>query len=206
MVEFYFGRMEYSSPNFIYYILLMKLVSSTLAVLMLVNLNINQKCNKDAGDNKSVNASSNQITLQDSVQQESKSIQKSVNIADPTSRSENKKKNGKEEITGWLAPDWADTLQNPFANDLTATEKGKNIFDKMCSICHGEKGDGDGVAGINLNPRPADYSTERVQNQSNGAIYWKITEGNPPMASYKQTLSDEQRWQLVNYVRELGKK
>jgi len=42
-----------------------------------------------------------------------------------------------------------------------------------------------------------------VQNQSDGAIYWKITNGNPPMASYKETLTEEQRWQLVNYIREL---
>ena len=38
-----------------------------------------------------------------------------------------------------------------------------------------------------------------------GAIFWKITNGRPPMASYKLALKDSQRWQLVNYIRELGK-
>ena len=37
-------------------------------------------------------------------------------------------------------------------------------------------------------------------------VFWKITNGKAPMASYDELLSDDQRWKLVNYIRELGKK
>lgn len=104
----------------------------------------------------------------------------------------------------WTAPLSADELKNPFANDTSATSTGKVLFTKNCAACHGPKGKGDGVAGIGLNPPPGNLASSKIQSQTDGAIYWKITEGNPPMASYKTTLSDEQRWQLVSYIRVLG--
>ena len=106
----------------------------------------------------------------------------------------------------WKAPAWADTLKNPFPNDAKAIQAGQKIYGQLCAICHGNTGKGDGVAGMALNPRPADLTSEKIQRQSDGAIYWKITTGRPPMASYKASLTDEQRWQLVNYIRSLGKK
>ncbi len=106
----------------------------------------------------------------------------------------------------WVAPGWADTLSNPVKHDVKATKAGKTIYNQLCAICHGNSGKGDGVAGMALNPRPANLVSDAVQRQSDGALYWKITTGRPPMASYRETLTDEQRWQVVNYIRQLGKK
>jgi len=105
----------------------------------------------------------------------------------------------------WIAPKEADQMANPFLNDENALEKGKETYKQLCIVCHGDKGKGDGIAGVALNPLPADLTKDIVQSQSDGAIYWKITNGKPPMASYKDILSDEQRWQLVNYIRTLKK-
>ncbi|HGY55721.1 MAG TPA: cytochrome c [Caldithrix abyssi] len=104
----------------------------------------------------------------------------------------------------WKAPPEADKLKNPFENDTEAWKKAEATFQTLCMICHGEKGHGDGIAGMALTPRPANLTSEDVQKQTDGAIFWKITNGNPPMASYKETLSEEQRWQLVKYIRRLG--
>lgn len=104
---------------------------------------------------------------------------------------------------GWEAPKGTDTLKNPFCNNPAATAKGKTLFDKTCAVCHGTKGKGDGVAGICLNPRPQNLTSSLVQKQTDGAIYWKIGTGRPPMASYKSILTNEERWQLVNYIRQL---
>lgn len=104
----------------------------------------------------------------------------------------------------WTAPASADVMKNPFVGDASATAQGKKLFTQNCESCHGTKGKGDGVAGIALNPPPGNLVSQKVQSQTDGAIYWKITEGNPPMASYKTVLTDDQRWQLVNYIRELG--
>lgn len=103
----------------------------------------------------------------------------------------------------WVAPKSADNLKNPLTGNLNATNEGKKMFKQMCSICHGDKGKGDGMAGMTLKPRPSNFTTKKVQDQSDGAIFWKLTEGRAPMASYKKTLTETQRWQLVNYIRQL---
>jgi mono/diheme cytochrome c family protein len=42
-----------------------------------------------------------------------------------------------------------------------------------------------------------------MKKATDGELFWKITEGRPPMPSYEHQLSETQRWQLVNYLREL---
>lgn len=102
---------------------------------------------------------------------------------------------------GWISPPEADKVNNPFTGNATSTIEGKKLYSQICIVCHGEKGKGDGIAGIALSPRPANFSSQKVQIQSDGAIFWKITEGRPPMAGYKSILTEAQRWQLVNYLR-----
>jgi len=111
----------------------------------------------------------------------------------------------KSSVQPWVAPESADTLKNPFSGDKKAIEAGKKIYAQLCAVCHGNSGKGDGIAGMSLKPRPANLTSEAVQKQTDGAIFWKITTGRPPMASYKATLTDEQRWQVVNYIRTFRK-
>ncbi len=101
----------------------------------------------------------------------------------------------------WTAPTSSKTINNPLKGDVQAIKSGKKLFTNMCAICHGNKGRGDGIAGMALNPRPASLDAPLVQDQTDGEIYWKLTEGRAPMASYKDMLTEEQRWQLVNYMR-----
>jgi mono/diheme cytochrome c family protein len=105
----------------------------------------------------------------------------------------------------WKAPPEADKILNPLKGNAAASVAGKGLYVQFCVVCHGDKGKGDGIAGISLNPRPANHAGQKVQSQTDGAIFWKITTGRPPMASYKGSLTETQRWQLVNYIRELGK-
>jgi mono/diheme cytochrome c family protein len=106
----------------------------------------------------------------------------------------------------WVAPNSANDMKNPFAGNAGATAEGQNMFNQMCAICHGRKGDGKGGGGVSLDPTPANFLALSIANQSDGALFWKITEGKPPMASYKDMLSEDQRWKLVNYIRELEAK
>lgn len=105
----------------------------------------------------------------------------------------------------WVAPKSADNLKNPFKGDETALKKGKITYQNMCAICHGDKGKGDGMAGMSLKPKPSNFTSEKVQSQSDGALFWKLTTGRAPMAAYKDIISEEQRWQLVNYIRTFKK-
>jgi mono/diheme cytochrome c family protein len=106
----------------------------------------------------------------------------------------------------WIAPTTSNNLKNTLKDDVSSQQAGKKLFNELCYICHGNKGKGDGIGAVNLDPRPADFTKPDFQAQSDGSIYWKITEGNPPMASYKDVLSAEERWSLVNYLRVLGKR
>ena len=109
------------------------------------------------------------------------------------------------QMAKFVAPASADALNNPLKANVQATAEGKKIYSANCAICHGDKGQGDGVAAPGLSKPPADHSSAAVQKQTDGAIFWKITEGNNPMPAYKTVYSETQRWQLVNYIRTLAK-
>jgi len=108
--------------------------------------------------------------------------------------------------SSWVAPALADTIKNPLIGDEASVVEGKKTYIKYCVICHGDKGKGDGLASAGLNPKPANHTTDAVQKQSDGAIFWKTTTGKPPMAGYEKMFTATQRWQLVNYIRVLKAK
>jgi mono/diheme cytochrome c family protein len=97
----------------------------------------------------------------------------------------------------WKAPASAAAKKNPLAKDANAAQAGQSTFLRSCSTCHGESGDA-GVAGASNLKSPA------VQAQSDGALEWKIANGNvskgmPAFGS----MSQEKLWQLVRYIRTL---
>lgn len=107
----------------------------------------------------------------------------------------------------WVAPPESEQLVSPYSStDAAAAARGKKIYEKLCWTCHGKLGVGDGPMSKSLDPKPANHTSEKVQSQTDGAIYWKITNGKGLMASYKNLLSKNERWQLVTYIRQLGAK
>ncbi len=105
----------------------------------------------------------------------------------------------------WVAPASADKIVNPLKGDASAAASGKKIYTMLCVVCHGPKGKGDGMAGAGLTPKPADLTSEAVQCQTDGAIFWKIENGRSPMPSYKTSLPEKKRWEIINYIRTLKK-
>ena len=103
------------------------------------------------------------------------------------------------------APASADATVNPVKGDAQATLEGKKVYTQYCVTCHGSKGKGDGIAAPGLAKPPADHTSDFVQKQKDGALFWIITQGNNPMPTYKTTLTEIQRWQVVNYIRTLAK-
>lgn len=103
-------------------------------------------------------------------------------------------------------------LENPFGDDPAAIAAGAELFTTNCVTCHGEDGDGDGPAAVGLDPQPAPLSdSAMMEDLSDAYVFWRITEGgtmepfNSAMPPWGDSLSEEQRWQLVSYVRSLAK-
>lgn len=109
------------------------------------------------------------------------------------------------QVKKFPSPASADAIQNPLKGNAPATLEGKKIYIQYCVTCHGNKGKGDGIAAPGLPKRPADHTSDFVQKQTDGSIFWIVTEGNIPMPSYKTILTATQRWQVVNYIRTLAK-
>lgn len=106
----------------------------------------------------------------------------------------------------WIAPPEAKSLANPVSMNATTIAAGKSIYADHCARCHGDQGNGDGPDASMYKTPPGVLSDARVMGQqTDGEIFWKIGEGRRPMPSFAKELTDEQRWELVNYIRSLAK-
>lgn len=106
----------------------------------------------------------------------------------------------------WVALASAKEKKNPIPADEASIAAGKKWYAKECLSCHGKKGEGDGPNAHTLEKSPGDLTSAKVQDQTDGELFWKITTGRKPMPSAKKALTEEQRWQVVNYMRTFEKK
>ena len=104
----------------------------------------------------------------------------------------------------WVAPVWADTLKSPYHDEPLTLANGEELFGLYCASCHGESGYGDGAAGGALGQKPANFHDSIVKKQTNGALFWKISNGKGNMPPFQDVFTAEQRWQLVAYLRKLS--
>jgi len=103
-------------------------------------------------------------------------------------------------------PPSADLLQNPITGDLKATSQGARIYKKICWVCHGDNGNGEGPQAIEIKTKVLSFNDEQVLNRSDGALYWWIENGGNDMQPYKDVLSKKDLWKTVNYVRKTQNK
>lgn len=99
----------------------------------------------------------------------------------------------------WVVPAKAAAVENPLAGKAQAAMGGKKIFSRSCVMCHGDE----------KNPRKnnaPDLSSQDAQKESDGALFWRISNGNSRrgMPSFS-SLPEGQRWQVVLYIRSLKK-
>jgi copper transport protein len=98
---------------------------------------------------------------------------------------------------------------NPIPPNAISVAAGKAIYQEKCVPCHGESGKGDGPVGLTLNPRPADLTQHAVPGvHTDGQLFEWITNGFPGsvMPPFRQALSDDDRWNIVNFIRTLAPK
>jgi len=103
-----------------------------------------------------------------------------------------------EQDPKWRVPEGAAAKKNPLAEKADLAAGGRKLFKRNCVECHGEAGQG--------LKKAADLQLAVVQEQTDGTLYWKVTNGNPDhgMPSFSG-LPELQRWQIVLYLRSLGR-
>lgn len=102
----------------------------------------------------------------------------------------------------WKAPTEAKAKENPLKGNKQAMEKGKKLFASNCAMCHGNTGKGDGPLAASLDPKPANLS-DVAKNESDGELFWKISNGKLPMPSFQKTIKEKDRWAVVAYIKSL---
>jgi len=106
-----------------------------------------------------------------------------------------------------LIPEEAKKLVNPIPYSDATIENVRPLYLEKCANCHGEAGKGNGPDAMMYDPSPADFTDPKhMSTFTDGELFYKITEGKKPMPSFKKRFSEEQRWQLVLFVRSFAKK
>jgi mono/diheme cytochrome c family protein len=105
----------------------------------------------------------------------------------------------------WNIPEEAKLRQNPIQPSAQALDAARAAYSDHCERCHGKTGKGDGADSTKFSTSPGDLTdNSRMSAQSDGELFYKISEGRRPMPDFKTKLTEEQRWQLVLLMRSLA--
>jgi hypothetical protein len=105
----------------------------------------------------------------------------------------------------WRAPRQSGELRNPMGVTPRGLKSSALLYEQNCALCHGKTGASNGRAAKALPQKPADFTDEEMMRRvSDGELFWKITTGRAPMPSWRESLSESKRWEMVNYLRMLA--
>ena len=111
-----------------------------------------------------------------------------------------------QQVKPWVVPENFKKMKNPVLSDATSVADGKALWSTHCKSCHGAKGLGDGSKAAQLKSDAGNFSKESFQAQTDGEIFYKLSEGRGDMPNFKKKLPEaDERWSLVNFIRTLKK-
>jgi mono/diheme cytochrome c family protein len=104
-------------------------------------------------------------------------------------------------------PSEAATQVNPKKPTPESIAQGKKIYGFDCAMCHGGDGSGKGDLATTMKLNLSDYrDPEALKGTTDGELFYIIQNGKDKMPSEGDRLKPDQIWNLVNYIRSLGKK
>lgn len=102
----------------------------------------------------------------------------------------------------WKVPEIKKAKTANFKFNDETVKTGEDLFKANCMSCHGTPGMNNFAA---MTPPPGDPATEKFQVQTDGELFYKITNGRALMPSFKSILSDKERWNIISYFRSFNK-
>jgi mono/diheme cytochrome c family protein len=105
----------------------------------------------------------------------------------------------------WVVPANFKSMKNPIAMSDASTAAGQALYVKTCAACHGKTGLGDGPKAKSLKTAPGDFLKAESQNQTDGEHFYKTKTGRGDMPKYEGKMSDDDIWNIVNFIRSLKK-
>lgn len=110
-------------------------------------------------------------------------------------------------VIQWNAKAKARNLKNPVPATAPALAAGNQIYQQHCQSCHGANGDGKGQKAPELSTAPGDFTDARkMSGLKDGELFWEITEGRRPMPEFADKLTEQERWEVVDYIRTFAAK
>lgn len=95
-------------------------------------------------------------------------------------------------------------FQNPTPPTEQTREDGRRLFNIYCAPCHGASGRGDGPVGAKMS-KPANLLGAKYLQAKDGFLYYVIRYGAPMMPPKGEVLEPLERWQVIRYLRTLGR-
>ena len=101
-------------------------------------------------------------------------------------------------------PSAAPELANPVEAGSESLARGQDLYVAMCVKCHGADGDGTGPSthGIDTDPRKL-WVWGSAGDAADGYLFSIISDGRTDMPPWGLVLSENERWDLVNYIKSL---
>ena len=94
-------------------------------------------------------------------------------------------------------------LTSPLLNNEDNLANGKKMYEIYCSVCHGSKGDGNGI--LMEREKFLGIPSYADRDITEGSIYHVLMYGINLMGSHAGQVNDEERWQIAQYVLKLRK-
>jgi mono/diheme cytochrome c family protein len=112
----------------------------------------------------------------------------------------------KEPAAAWAIPAEEAKRVNPVKATPASIADGKKMYATQCAMCHGAGGDGKGDLAADMSLKLRDYrDSDSLKDRTDGELFYILSKGKGDMPGEEDRLKSPERWNLINYIRSLGK-